>query len=90
MAHFAELSPNGTVLRVVVVDNRDTADETGREVESIGVGFLGELLGPNRRWVQCSYNANFRGCYPGPGYTYDPAADVFLPPAVDDNPAPVD
>lgn len=89
MAHFAELDAAGTVLQVVVVDNRDTSDEQGREVETIGAGFLVRLLGHGRRWVQCSYNGNFRGAYPGPGWSYDEAGDVFVPPVGDDTAAPL-
>jgi hypothetical protein len=79
MAHFAELDPDNIVIRVVVVANEDITDTDGQEQEALGKAFLRNLLGG--RWVQCSYNGNFRGCYPGPGFTYDPAADVFVPPS---------
>jgi len=80
MAHFAELDSNNVVLRVVVVDNKDTADAQGVEKEHIGAAYLERLLGG--RWVQTSYNANFRKHYAGIGYTYDPALDEFvLPPS---------
>jgi len=36
MAYFAELDSNNVVLRVVVVDNKDTADAQGVEKEHIG------------------------------------------------------
>ena len=88
MAHFAELDDDGVVLRVVVVNNDDMRDADGNEVEALGQAICLAVCG-GFRWVQCSYNGNFRGCYPGPGYRYDQAADVFLPPAVDDSAAPV-
>jgi hypothetical protein len=78
MAHFAELDDTNTVLRVTVVNNADMLDEHGQESEAKGAQLCHDLMGG--RWVQCSYNGNFRGCYPGPGFTYDPAADVFVPP----------
>jgi hypothetical protein len=81
MAHFAELNPNDVVLRVLVVDNADTADESGQEVEAIGIAFLQGLLGPETRWVQTSYNATIRGQYASPGDVYDAEADVFTTPA---------
>jgi hypothetical protein len=31
-------------------------------------------------WVECKMDASIRGCYPGPGYTYDRVNDVFVPP----------
>lgn len=78
MAHFAELDSNNVVLRVVVVDNKDTADAQGVEKEHIGAAYLERLLGG--RWVQTSYNGKFRKHYAGIGYTYDPALDEFVPP----------
>ena len=65
MAHFAELDENNVVKRVIVVDNKDTSDANGNEVESIGVAFCQKLLGGN--WVQTSYNGNIRKHYAGIG-----------------------
>jgi hypothetical protein len=88
MAHFAELDPDNIVIRVVVVANEDITGPDGQEQEALGKAFLRNLLGG--RWVQCSYNGTFRGCYPGPGFTYDPVADVFVPPYIGgDNPPPI-
>lgn len=78
MAHFAELDSNNVVTRVIVVDNKDTADENGNEVEAIGIAFCQNLLGGN--WVQTSYNNNFRVHYAGVGYTYNAALDAFIRP----------
>ena len=49
MAHFAELDENNTVLRVVVIANKDTADAHGVEKEHIGAAFCERLFGG--RWV---------------------------------------
>jgi len=78
MAHFAEIDDNNIVLRVIVVDNQDTADEEGNEVEAIGVTFCENLLGGT--WIQTSYNDNIRANYAGPRGTYDLDNDVFLDP----------
>ena len=78
MSHFAELGPNNEVLRVIVVDNRDTSDANGIEKEHIGAAFCERLLGG--RWVQTSYNARIRKNYAGQGYTYDEQRDAFIPP----------
>lgn len=82
MAHFAEINQENRVLRVVVVDNKDTSDENGNEVEQIGRDFCNRLLGGN--WVQTSYNSNFRGKYAGIGDTYDPINDVFVSPITEE------
>lgn len=78
MAHFAELGENNVVLRVIVVDNKDTADTAGNEVEAIGAEFCRNLLGGT--WKQTSYNGNFRKNYAGIGFTYDSGRDAFVPP----------
>ena len=78
MAHFAELDSNNQVLRVIVVDNRDTADATGQEDETIGIAFCRKLFGGT--WRQTSYNGNFRKNYAGIGYTFDAGRDAFIPP----------
>jgi hypothetical protein len=78
MAHFAELDSNNIVLRVTVVDNKDTADVNGVEKEYIGQAHLEKVLGGT--WKQTSYNGNFRGNYAGRGYTYFAEQDLFMPP----------
>lgn len=78
MAHFAELGPDNVVLRVIVVDNKDTSDVNGVEKEYIGAAFCERLLGGT--WKQTSYNANLRKNYAGEGYTYDAQRDAFIPP----------
>ena len=76
MAHFAEIDENNIVLRVLGLDN---------SLESEGQTFLSETLGLGGRWIQTSYNANFRGCFAGIGYSYDPIQDIFIAP-IEDNP----
>jgi hypothetical protein len=79
MAHFAELDANNVVLRVVVIDNKDTSDADGIEKESIGVAFCERLFGGGI-WKQTSYNSNFRKRYAGIGDTYIQDIDAFIPP----------
>jgi len=78
MAHFAEIDSNNVVLRVIVVDNKDTSTPDGTEVESIGVAFCQRLFGGN--WKQTSYNGNKRKNYAGIGDTYNAGLDAFVPP----------
>jgi hypothetical protein len=78
MAHFAEIDQNNVVLRVIVVENKDTSTPDGTEVESIGVAFCQRLFGGN--WVKTSYNGNIRKNYAGIGFTYDSSRDAFIPP----------
>ena len=78
MAHFAEIDSNNVVLRVIVVDNKDTSTPDGTEVESIGVAFCQRLFGGN--WLKTSYNGNIRKNYAGMGYTYNAGLNAFVPP----------
>jgi hypothetical protein len=78
MAHFAEIDNNNVVLRVVVVDNKDTSDDQGVEKEHVGASYLERLLGG--AWKQTSYNGKIRKNYAGIGYVYDAALDAFVPP----------
>lgn len=70
MAHFAELDENNKVLRVLVVDN--SQEHRGEEFLAVDCGLGG-------RWIQTSYNSNFRGMFAGVGGYYDEAADRFYP-----------
>ena len=65
MSHFAEINSDSIVQRVIVA-----------EQDFINSGKVGDSI----LWVQCSYNNNFRKQFPGKGYRYDKANDVFVAP----------
>jgi hypothetical protein len=75
MAHFARIDENNIVTEVVVVSN---------EIEHRGQEFLAIDLGLGGRWIQTSYNNNFRGKYAGIGDTYDEVNDVFVAPVIEE------
>jgi hypothetical protein len=79
MAHFAEISEDNTVLRVIVVSNNECKDSAGDESEAVGAEFCRNLLGGT--WKQTSYNSNIRKQYAGVGYSYNELADVFITPS---------
>jgi hypothetical protein len=81
MAHFAKLDENNVVLEVIVVNNDAVQNLPFPDSEPIGVAFCQSLFGASTIWKQTSYNENFRGSYAGIGFTYDPAADLFVSPA---------
>jgi hypothetical protein len=76
MAHFAELDQNNTVLRVIVVHNNELLDGEENESEQLGIDFCVAHYGG--RWIQTSYNGNFRVNFAGSGCTYDPIRDAFI------------
>ena len=78
MAHYAQIDADGTVLRVVVIDNKDCSDAFGVEKEHIGAAHLEKILGGV--WKQTSYNGRMRKNYAGIGYTYRADIDAFVPP----------
>ena len=95
MAHFAQLDENNVVLQVIVVHNNElvaskqtSVNEDGSiavsviESEDKGIAFCQSLFGADTRWVQTSYNGNFRGKYAGIGDTYDAETNVFSSPVV--------
>lgn len=69
MAHFAEISEDRIVLRVLVVpySEEHRVDE-----------FLSQDLGLGGNWIQCSYNGNIRKQFPGIGSRYDSVQDIFI------------
>jgi hypothetical protein len=79
MAHFARIDSNNIVQEVIVVNNDVVIDENGDEQEALGQAFIASL-GMEGTWLQCSYNGNFRGLYPGVGFTYDSELDQFVAP----------
>lgn len=81
MAHFAKLE-NDLVQEVIVVANDDCGGGEFPESEPIGQAFIASL-GFAGLWLQTSYNGNFRGCYAGIFYTFDPLLGEygeFVPP----------
>lgn len=78
MAHFAELDENNVVKRILVIADKDTADDKGQEKEEIGIAFCKSLFGEDTKWVQTSYNAKFRGKFAGERDIYDAVNDVFI------------
>jgi len=78
MAHFAQLSNENKVLRVIVIANEDCGGGEFPESESVGQDFI-RSLNIEGTWLQTSYNANFRGVYAGEGFLYDEVNDIFIP-----------
>ena len=94
MARFAEIDNSNIVLRVVVLDDKDTQDVDGNEVESVGAKYLSDGFGGT--WKRTSYNTHggvhydsdhepdggtaLRKNFAGIGYTYDWDRDAFIPP----------
>lgn len=71
MSHFAQIDENNVVVRVLVGDNNDpNGDE--------GLKWFEDNLGG--RWIQTSFNSNFRGVFAAIGYTYNEDEDIFVAP----------
>jgi hypothetical protein len=82
MAHFAELDINNKVLRVLTACNQDIANNGGEQSEQAALHFqsLNNFSSNGVKWVQTSYNNNFRKRYASIGYTYDLIKDKFISP----------
>ena len=83
MAHFAELDNNNIVKQVIKIENEVMLDADGVEQESIGIEFCTGILGG--KWVQTSYNGNFRNKYAGIGDIWN--GTDFVSPVVKPDPA---
>ena len=89
MAHYA-LVDEGIVRNVITVANAAIDDLPFPESEPVGQAFIAtlpDLAAQEGVWWECSYNANFRGCYPGVGFGFDGVN--FIPPS-EPEPAPTD
>lgn len=83
MAHFAKLE-NNVVVEVIVIGNEDCDNLPFPESEPVGQSFIASL-GFTGEWLQTSYNGNFRGCYAGIGWLFDPTLGEYgeyIPPTV--------
>lgn len=83
MAHFAWIDENNIVYAVSVVDNVNLLDTNGEEDEQVGIQYLENVHGDGYRWIQTSYNSNFRGKYAAIGDTYDVVLNEFITPIVE-------
>lgn len=79
MAHFAKIDSNNMVTEVVVISNDVIKDESGKEVEQLGINFMKELYGEGT-YKQTSYNGNLRKNMARKGGTYDEGRDSFINP----------
>jgi hypothetical protein len=79
MAHFAEINSNNKVLRVVVACNIDIENNGGERSEQAANAFKNvcQLSSDGVKWIQTSYNNNFRKKFAGVGDTYDAVKDIF-------------
>jgi len=82
MAHFAEIDSNNKVIRVLVACNQDIANNGGEQSEQAAKAFekVVPLSENGVKWIQTSYNNNFRKQFAGKDYTYDSIKDVFIKP----------
>ena len=85
MAHFALVDDSNTVREVITLADSACGGGDFPASEAAGRAFIAAPepngLGREGVWYQTSYNANFRSVYAGVGWSYDPDADKFVPPA---------
>jgi len=82
MAHFAEIDSNNKVIRVLVACNQDIANNGGEQSEQAAKAFekVVPLSENGIKWVQTSYNNNFRKQFSSKNYTYDSIKNIFIKP----------
>jgi len=80
MAHFAELDNNNKVIRVLVACNQDITNNGGEQSEQAATAFqnIARLSENGVKWVQTSYNNNFRKQFASVNCYYDQNKDKFI------------
>jgi hypothetical protein len=84
MAHYARVNSENIVTYVTPVDNEIITDENGIEREELGVSHLYSTIPDSTgdKWIQTSYNKNFRKHYAGIGFSWDDNLNAFIPPKI--------
>jgi hypothetical protein len=77
MAHFVEIDSDNNFIRGIVISDQDCGGGNFPESEKPGQEYIASI-GIEGRWLQASYNNNFRGKFPGDNDYYDEELDLFL------------
>jgi len=82
MGYFAELNSSNIVIRVLAACNQDIANNGGEQSEQAAKHFetVASFSEGGVKWVQTSYNHNFRGHYATPNDIYDENRNIFISP----------
>jgi hypothetical protein len=82
MAHYARVNTDNIVTYVTPIPNEMITDENGVEHEDWALDHLYDTIpdSVSDRWIQTSYNNNFRVRYSGLGYTWNEELNAFIPP----------
>lgn len=82
MANYARVNSQNIVVYVTSIPNEMITDMNGVEHEEWAYKHLYETIPDSLgdRWIQTSYNDNFRFSYAGIGYLYNETLDAFIPP----------
>jgi len=82
MAHYARVNSKNIVTYITPISNEIITDENGIEHEELALSHLYSTIPDSvgDRWIQTSYNNNFRKRYAGIGYIWDENLDAFIPP----------
>jgi hypothetical protein len=80
MANFAELNENNIVTNVLYVNNSDCLDSNGVEQEQIGISYLKNIFGQDKKYVQTFFSGSSRKMLAGIGYIYNVEHDKFHQP----------
>jgi hypothetical protein len=87
MAYYARVNDDNIVTYVTSLPNEMITDENGIEHEELALSHLYSTIPDSvgDRWIQTSYNNNFRKRYAGLGYSWNEEFDAFIPPKPHDS-----
>jgi hypothetical protein len=80
MAHYARVNADNIVTYVTPIPNEMITDENGVEHEHRALSHLYSTIpdSVDDRWIQTSYNGNFRVRYAGIGHTWNEELNAFI------------
>lgn len=78
MATFCKLDKNNIVVDIIKIGDEDCGGGVFPDSEILGQQFISSC-GIEGKWIQTSYNSNFRGVFGGIGFKYDKKKDIFIP-----------
>jgi len=82
MAHFAEINSSNVVQRCIVISNEDVVANGGEYTADVEAWVKTKFGG--HAWLQCSYNKNQRGEFPGKSWHWSPTKSKFYEPRPSD------
>lgn len=78
MANFANINSNNKVITIISIDDKNCENLNFPDSEQVGQSYINDILKKTGRWLQTSYNNNFRHTYASIDGYYVEELDAFI------------